>query len=262
MVSDYRVSHLSEDKGAVYDQRFETFGWRRYLWEKEQAVLREIVKDFFGPQEIHYLDFACGTGRILGAMKDQVHRCLGIDVSAGMLDQCRQKFPDACLIQADITRDDVLVGQQFNLITAFRFFPNAQPQLRREALDALAWHLAPDGVFVFNNHRNHSCPLFRLARLLGRRLHTMHAREINDLLEYVGFEIVRTYAFGSLPAYDTHPMWIPAAVHEVADRQVNRLGWGTALCQNTIYVCRKKTLPQHTLLQTERVEHEPEILFV
>lgn len=259
MASDYRVSHTSSDKGAVYDRRFETFGWRQYLWQKEQAVLHEIINTYFSDNEIHYLDFACGTGRILGAVKDRVHRCLGIDVSDSMLQQCRQKYPDACVVQADITRDDVLAGQQFNLITAFRFFPNAEPQLRLEAIDALAWHLSHDGLFVFNNHRNQSCPLFGLARLLGRPLHTMHNQEVDALLDAAGFEIVKTYAFGALPAHDRYPMWIPAKAHELVDQQVNRLGWGRTLCQDTIFVCRKKA-PQGIAESMSRPrEQEPEM---
>lgn len=261
MSSDYRVSHMSEDKGAGYDRRFETFSWRRHLWTKEQEVLQAIINDYFVDQEIHHLDFACGTGRILGAIKDRVHRCLGIDVSASMLEQCRQKYPDAHVMQADITRQDVLAGQQFNLITAFRFFPNAQRQLRHEAIDALAWHLAPDGLFVFNNHRN-PCPLFRLAQRMGRHVHTMHTEEINEMLEHSGFKIVKTYAFGSLPAHETYPMWIPASLHEFADRQVNRLGWATSLCQNIIYVCRKKTCRLSETAEIECVEHETDALFI
>lgn len=243
MVSDYRISHTSGNKGEVYDQRFQTFCWRQYLWQKEQAALYDIVNTYFSGKEVHYLDFACGTGRILGAMKDRVHQCMGIDVSDSMLHQCRQKHPDVCVIQADITRDDVLAGQQFNLITAFRFFPNAEPQLRLEAADALAWHLSHDGLFVFNNHRNQTCPLFGLARLLGKPFHTMHNQEVDALLDAADFEIIKTYAFGALPAHDGYPMWIPAAAHEITDRLLNRLGWGRTLCQDTIFVCRKK-IPQ------------------
>jgi SAM-dependent methyltransferase len=70
-----------------------------------------------------------------------------------MLDVARGKCPNTRFVQADITRDPVDAGQ-FDLITSFRFFGNAQDELRVAALDAIAALLRPGGLLIVNNHRN------------------------------------------------------------------------------------------------------------
>lgn len=240
--ADYRTSHTDSEKGALYDHRFRSFRWRRHLWKREQEVLRTILKDFYGGREIHYLDFACGTGRILEFMKDSVTEAVGIDLSESMLARCIAKVPGATIYKGDITQENVLGRRKFNLITAFRFFPNAQPSLREDVLDALAWHLTSDGLLIFNNHRNQSSLLYRLARLFGKKPAAMSGLEVNALVEKVGFEIVKIYSLGALPAHENNNLWMPGWVHDLADWFSRKTGTAHTLCQNNIYVCRKRSV--------------------
>jgi ubiquinone/menaquinone biosynthesis C-methylase UbiE len=262
MTMNYRLSHAAVDKGLVYDNNFEMYTWRRYLWRREQAALKQIINEFLPEKQIDHLDFACGTGRILGALKPFAHTSVGVDVSSSMLEQCRKKNPDAEIYQTDLTCNNTLAGRQFNLITAFRFFPNAEPALRHDALDAMAWHLEPDGILVFNNHKNASSVFYQLSQKLGRHCHTMHNREINTLLDRIGFEIVKVFGFGALPANDRHTFCIPSGIHLLADWCVNGFGFARTLCQDTIFVCRKKSadrvLPDCSGIQNE----DSEMLFI
>lgn len=237
--ADYRDSHTDPRKGWQYDGRFRAFKWRKYLWEREQSALRQILQIHFGGKSINYLDFACGTGRILQFMTRHVDSSTGVDVSESMLNECRKKLPDTEIIQADITRNDPLGDRRFDLITAFRFFPNAQQSLRSEVIQALAGHLSPDGVLVFNNHRNKSSTLFTLARILKSDIPIMSSAEAKRLVASAGLKIIQYFNMGVLPGYDNHPVILPFALHRAADRLANLLGVGKILCQDIIYVCRR-----------------------
>lgn len=237
---DYRLSHLASDKGQIYDQRFCEYGWRQYLWQREKQALRKILYDYFSFEPISCLDFACGTGRILEFLRPRVTECTGADISPSMLSLCRKKLPDAELIEGDITQKDIFNGRLFNLITAFRFFANAQQSLRKEVLKALGRHLTDDGILIFNNHRNHSNLLFRAARLFDRRIQTLSHSEILSLIDQTGFVVDKVYAYGVLPGHDKIWLSFPESWCYAADWFAEKTGLDRWLGQNLIYICRKK----------------------
>jgi predicted TPR repeat methyltransferase len=198
----YRESHKREGKGKDYDAHYSEMPHRRFLWEREQLVLSNILKTYFKGHEIHLLDFACGTGRITSFLESKVTTSVGVDVSDAMLEEARKKLPNTKLIKADILRDNILTGRKFNLITAFRFFLNAEPELRHAALRALVPLLEKDGCFVFNNHRNINSPLIRLqSRQKKGNLNYMTIKNMHDLVNSVGLEIVRIYPIGLLQIF-------------------------------------------------------------
>ena len=135
-------------------------------------ILKGVLDEYFAGKEVHHLDFACGTGRIIEFMSGHTTESTGVDVSPSMLAEARGKGIDARLIEADITDSDELAGETFNLITAFRFFLNAEPELRASAITALGKRLAPDGVLVFNNHHNSGSPYVEVVADQGIQLRT------------------------------------------------------------------------------------------
>ena len=237
--SDYRNSHTAPEKGKQYDNRFRNYEWRKYLWKHEQFALDSILNNYYAARSISYLDFACGTGRIIEFMSKRIDDCTGVDISESMLNECRSKLLNHKIIQADITRYDVLGDRKFNLITAFRFFPNAQDSLRRKAIKTLSMHLDRDGLLVFNNHRNTSSALFTLGRMIKNDLKTMSNGEVDDLVESAGLEIIDYFSIGVLPGYDNKPMIVPESIHRLADCFVKLLKLGRVFCQDIIFVCRK-----------------------
>ena len=101
--------------------------WRGGWTARAGAVLR----DHAPRTPLVHLDFACGTGRILEYFAGRVDSSTGVDVSDSMMEVAGRWPPKAELIEADLTQNDVLGDRRFNLITAFRFFPNAEPELRQ-----------------------------------------------------------------------------------------------------------------------------------
>lgn len=208
------------------------------MWELERAALDSIwTRHLRG--EIHHLDFACGTGRILRHLAPATRTAAGIDVSENMLAVARTNVPSATLMRQDLTRENALGDQTFNLITAFRFFPNAEPELRLSAIWALVRHLAPGGILVANNHRKFRSAahlVFRMAK--PGRAPWMRPDEMAALFAASGLEILEIHPLGVLPFFDgfmPFPFSWARMIEKAAARHPNL----KALAQNWIYVCRK-----------------------
>lgn len=165
MSDDYRQSHVG--KGADYDAdlRDETFS--TYMTRREAELLPRIVRELFPTAPPKYLDFACGTGRITSMVAPLARESWGVDVSESMVAEAGKKCPQTRFVLRDITTQP-LDESGFELATAFRFFGNAQDDLRRAVFAAVGRHLAPGGVFVFNNHRNSGSFRAVLQRATGR----------------------------------------------------------------------------------------------
>ena len=127
---DYRLSHRAPEKGRSYDEDYARMLWLTYLWKREQRVLDGVLKTYLPSHAIRYLDFACGTGRIAQYLDPRVAKVIAVDISESMLALARQKLPAATILNVDLTHNDILGDALFDMITAFRFFPNAQHALR------------------------------------------------------------------------------------------------------------------------------------
>jgi SAM-dependent methyltransferase len=230
-------SHKMEGKGAGYDERYSTDPWRRFLWSQEQHALKDFADTCLKGKEIHLLDFACGTGRVCEFFEPYVKTAIGVDVSRSMLDMARQKLKRTQIIEADITKDTtVLGGRKFNLITAFRFFLNAEPELRAAVMKTLVPLLADDGYFVFNNQRNSTSPLlrFKFHRRHNQR-NFMSMQEMHDLACQFGLEIVRIYPIGFLPL---PKIKLPECCNNAVDGIVRRFKCLENFSESPIAICR------------------------
>jgi predicted TPR repeat methyltransferase len=236
---DYRNSHTRFGKGVIYDDNFQNYTWRLYLWGREQKVLKKILS-MLDKRNAH-LDFACGTGRVLEYMQQFVTTSTGLDISESMLEICRCRVKQARIIKADITRETIFNQEKFDLITAFRFFSNAQNSLRVEAMRAISELLTENGVLIFNNHKNATNGFYWLSKLFNKKKVAMTLLEAHHLIQECGLEIVKIYPIGVLPSHESF-MLLPGWVSTVIDRLVCSTGFGEVLCQNIIYVCKKKAI--------------------
>ena len=105
-------------------------------WLVEQQLLAQIIATQVPPEARSAADFACGTGRVLEFLGRRFPHPVGIDVSPDMLALARDRCPEASFITGDVTTAPDLAPGPFDLITAFRFFLNAEPKLRDEVM---AW---------------------------------------------------------------------------------------------------------------------------
>ena len=238
----YRDSHTGAGKGAEYEHLYATDSWNRYVWERERGILLAAIATHLDRVDVRHLDFACGTGRVISFLEDHVSESTGVDVSASMLAEARKKASKARLVEADITTSDVFAGATFDLITAFRFFLNAEPDLRGAGIVALSELLAPDGILVFNNHHNSASPYVKAVRSTKRlnagleEYNVMSLGEMKALAGKAGLEIIDVMPAGLLRVpklrftEETLAKWDDAA----ARRQ-----WLGRLSEDLVVVCAK-----------------------
>lgn len=229
MSSGYTLSHTQPGKGDAYDRDYQTSIFLTYLWEKERKLLVDLIcreRLRHGADEpFGYLDFACGTARVLSALEGYASRAVGLDVSSEMLRAAQHKVSSAELVLGDFVEDPDIVRGKFHFVTAFRFFPNADPGLREKAAAYLSERTARGGLLVVNNHQNSTSLLCVLGRLVGKRWPwtPMRTRHLIDLLTGVGFELVGRRSYGVLPGTARRP-YLPTWIHALVDEACNNLG--------------------------------------
>ena len=238
--STVRYTDRHKGRGSEYHETFspEVNPYRAMVWRLEQRALDQIVRNHLHPGAISHLDFACGTGRVLEYLSSRVSSTTGVDVSRSMMEVARKGVPQAELIEADLSQQDVLGDRSFDLITAFRFFPNAEPELRQAVFQVLARHLAPKGILVFNNHKNRNSLRRRIARLRrpGVLTGTMTHAEVEPLLAGAGLRILQMIPLATLPMYEKLVL-VPLSLAEPLERWMSGRARLVGLAQDIIYVC-------------------------
>lgn len=181
----------------------------RLVYEIQRDVLDAYFEDI-DTKSSSVLDFACGSGRWTQYLESKFGESVGVDVSREMIRYARKKCSGTEFIVADITKE-ADIRDEFDVITAFRFYKNAEDELREAATEELADLLADDGQFIFDLHLNTYSFNGISANILERTgleklfdfgpytLKTVSLPEIERLLERHGLEVVDYYGVGFLP---------------------------------------------------------------
>lgn len=247
----YRTSHASTKAALWYDQIVYAPGsFDSWLWEREKQELLILIERYLrAPSACRYLDFACGTGRLLQLLERRFGESTGVDVSAQMLAIAQSRLDRSTLLLGDLTLDSSLLRGPFDLITAFRFLLNAEPLLQHAALAALRERLTQSGFLIVSVHGN--AWSLRAVSATARR-HLLRQRNVNQmspkglrrLLSDEGFELEEMVGFGVLP-----PQLFRALGPRIAD-SVSRWFEGSRHlrmnCIDLIAVARKGPCPHAT----------------
>jgi ubiquinone/menaquinone biosynthesis C-methylase UbiE len=243
---DYRNSHTAQDKGISYQKSFTDLKYRKYIWSWEKKILNKVLKKYFiNKKQIKYLDFACGTGRIIHFLEENMFESIGIDISESMLKIALENVKKSKILKIDITRKKIFDDNYFDFITAFRFFLNAQPELREEALNAISKILKQDGYFVFNIHLNKNSMFFRIACLFRKikgadyDICAVSIKEINQLIEKTDLQIISTYHYGLIPIFNDNTK-IPIWLIDPFEKFASRISYFKYLSKYLIFVCEHK----------------------
>jgi SAM-dependent methyltransferase len=203
-----------QEEGAVLSYDFKEYGagsYSSYVWELQRPVVGEILREFRAQtgRPCSLLDFACGTGRVLSYLEPLVEAAEGVDISPQMVAVARTKCVKSRLQVGDILAQPGLLQKQYDIITAFRFLLNVEPEIRRRALRRLREVLRePDGLLVANVHGNsrslrHPAIMWRRWRTGSQpadaMLNELSPGEARTLLRECGFQVVRQFGFGILP---------------------------------------------------------------
>jgi SAM-dependent methyltransferase len=211
-----------------------------WMWQMQSDYVAAVLDRRFPHGIDDYLDFACGSGRVLAMIAPRAAHAVGVDVSEKMLAVARERAPAATLEQRDITRESE-AAERFAVVTAFRFFLNAEPGLRRDALRALHARLEDGGLLIVNLHgnpwslRSVGATVRRLA--LREPINYLSLREFAALLHQTGFEIQEWRGFGLLPAraFKAFGPRLP----EAAEALTRRFPVLQRVCIELVLVCHK-----------------------
>jgi SAM-dependent methyltransferase len=239
-MKDYRSSHLAAECPARFDGHY-THGHGHLYWRNfERPYLERLFARLGQQYPGRYLDFACGTGRILELGCPHFIEAIGIDVSEAMLTAARRRVPAARLIQADVMTNPPHVGT-VQVISLFRFILSAEQHLREEVLRWLRTIIAPRGVLVVNNHLN-PWSITGLRHRLGHVIHGRFGgpptdRHMRTLLRRRGFDVVETYGFGVLPPWRDRKH-VPSASLLRLERFLGSSTMLQKYAKDRIYLCR------------------------
>lgn len=210
-MKDYRLSHRDPDHAGRYDRTILDGYYGRLFATREVPKLVEWLKQ---EQPSNVLDFACGTGRITALLAGLVDRVEGVDVSQAMLSRARERTPTTELHCEDITAEGshgILKGP-YQCVTAFRFFQNAQPELRHKALAALRQRMEPGGTIIINvqcQARSLAGVAYRLrSAVRGDPGQQIRYEDAEELLQSHGFNIEEVFWYGYVPRLGRYtPKW-------------------------------------------------------
>ena len=146
----------------------------KLIYELEQMVLSRFLAENESDKKC-LMDFACGTGRWTQFLENRFSQVVGVDISGQMIAAAKKKCAKADFEVTDITADDsggTLQERQFDMITAFRFYKNAEDPLRRSVTAALPKYLKTGSYFIFDLHLNTFSIMGMLTSFACRKLHT------------------------------------------------------------------------------------------
>jgi SAM-dependent methyltransferase len=168
---------------AICSQRERRFG----RWDREEflrsgvetidASLREGARFGVPAARVDALDFGCGTGRLTFALARTFERCVGIDISEGMIEQARELASDDsnCSFEVHERRD---LGQfedaSFDLVMSRFVLQHMHERGSKERyLAEFVRVLRPEGMLTFQlpsaiPRRHRLQPRPRLYRALRR----------------------------------------------------------------------------------------------
>lgn len=217
-------------------------GYDAFIWSLQQPLILRTVRQFRRThRRLNYLDFACGTGRIIAAVETQTTSSIGIDTSPQMVERAQSKVSRSSIVCGDILADPQIVAHDFDVITAFRFFLNTEDEMRAQMMPALAQRLAGnDALLVFNIHGNSGSVLgitSRYRRLRGwGALRLMSYGQAKRLANAAGLEIVAWYGFGLFPMRCYRSRLAPVARR--LDRWAVRFGMLRRVSHDLVFICR------------------------
>lgn len=205
--NSYSESHIGDDRGQIYDNKlFIGNTYSNAVWELEKYILDIFLKNKSGD---YYLDFACGTGRVTGYLESQFKHSYGLDISPDMIKVARGKLNKTELIEKDIFSQGMDgLENKFDVITAFRFFSNAESELKKQAIKKIEIMLKPAGFLFFNIHQHAFSFNFLLEeikrffnkdkRLRGNWLTVFG---VKNLVSESSLKIVAIYSYAVLPRF-------------------------------------------------------------
>jgi SAM-dependent methyltransferase len=234
-----------QDAASVADYESREYAADSYasrIWELQKPVLQKTVADLCKNKNgARLLDFACGTGRVISDLENFAAEADGLDISPEMVEVAKTKCRKTRFQIGDILAQPELLNKKYDIITAFRFLLNTEPEIRLRVLKKLRSALDTDGWLIANVHgssrslRHPAIWWRRHSKNANEMLNELSPCETQNLFREAGFEIVRRIGFGILP-----PTLYRTPLRGAAfafDRSLAGENCSSAISIDVLYVC-------------------------
>lgn len=160
------------------------------------------------------LDLGCGTGEPIAAhFIEHGYAVTGVDAAPAMITLCRQRFPRADWIEADMRT--LALGRRFGAIIAWDSFFHLDQDEQRAMFPIFERHIGPAGLLLFTSGPRAGVVI---GSLYGEDLFhaSLDPDEYGSLLDTSGFRVLRFQPED--PKCGGHTVWLTQAAHETTRR--------------------------------------------
>ncbi len=148
-----------KNRGTNYNNIAEIYDKLNFNSEKFYSFVRANIERF-KPNARRVLEIACGTGNIIGRMKDR-YECYGLDISTAMIKIAKQKFNSINFSVQDMR--DFNYKKKFDVI--FCVFDSMNHLLKKKdwkkVFDSVRKNLVNKGLFIFDINTPHKFETFK-----------------------------------------------------------------------------------------------------
>lgn len=198
------------------------------------TLLENFLQFLIPPKQV-VLEVGCGTGSTLAILNPE--KGVGVDISVGMIESAKEKFPHLEFIQQDA--EELNLNQTFGqivLVNTIGYFDDIQATLQKIGL-----HLKHDGRIVLVYFNFLWKPVLALAEKLGFRMpgmekHWLPISDMMNLLNLAGFEVIRKESRILIPFYIPIVSWL-------FNTYLVHLPLLRSLSLNTFVIARLKPIP-------------------
>jgi SAM-dependent methyltransferase len=241
--TEYETRFATRQSAQHYeDTIYHPGSYDSFIWSLQKPYLIKVVENVrLSTGSISYLDFACGTGRIISALESVAQFAVGVDISDEMVAIAANKTNKARFIVGDVLKFPNLLDRPFDVITAFRYFLNVDNETRYRTMSLLAQHLRDDGSrLVFNVHGNSTSSrhLSIVARrLVGLSENELSFGEVQAFVQTCGLEIESYYGFGFFPR--KFVVLDPTKLSKRFEAWITNNQLLGRFCHDIVFICRR-----------------------
>lgn len=137
----------------VYDEITDWFDHHRNKALSMEKFYLELLQTHI-PAKAKILDVGCGTGEpIAKFLIEQGYQVTGVDASEKMIALCRQRFPEATWLLADMRT--LNLQEKFHAVIAWHSFFHLPHDDQRNTLKLLASLVEKNGLLIFTSGEEH-----------------------------------------------------------------------------------------------------------
>ena len=194
--TETRAAYQNQERASAYHaQLVSGFKWARaMMWRERRLVARALRLTHLGPDEI-VVDFPCGSGVMIDAIRRTGLRSLGVDISSDMIAIARHGTPSSPFVVADVCQPPFRPGR-FRCVLTIGLMHRLPADVRLRALRALRDLTAEFLIVSFSVDSTAQRFKGRLVRRLGlgRAPHPAGIETLHRELRECGLQIVRTFS--------------------------------------------------------------------